>query len=140
MLYFCLFCSLLTNICLIDRDYEGWPEEEKDIPIKFMTEEHRKIIIEKCSEEGSRAIMPNLPYSEFDTMELMEFADDDSFLSDVSEDAKEKDDDTPPREDWTILQGETRSSLLKSICDSSTEDLTVVQVSRSILILYFFTC
>ena len=118
----------------------GWPEEEKDISLKFMTEEHRKIIIEKCSEEGSRAIMPNLPYSEFDTMELMEFADDDSFLSDVSEDAKEKDDDTPPREDWTILQGETRSSLLKSICDSSTEDLTVVQVSRSILILYFFTC
>ena len=82
--------------------------------------------------------MPNLPYSELDTMELMEFADDDSFLSDVSEDAKEKDDDTPPREDWTILQGETRSSLLKSICDSSTEDLTVVQVSGSILIFLFF--
>ena len=34
-----------------------------------MTEEQRKIIIEKCSEEGSRAIMPNLPYSEFDEEE-----------------------------------------------------------------------
>ena len=141
MLYFCLFCSFLTIICLIDRDYEGWPEdEEKDIPLKFMTEEHRQIIIEKCSDEGSRAILPNLPYSELDTMEFMEFGDDDSFLSDVSEDAKEKDDDAPPREDWSIIQGETRSSLLKSICDSSTEDLTVVQVSLSIKSFLYSSC
>ena len=34
----------------------------KDIRLKFMTEEHRKIIIEKCSKKGSQgAILQNLP-------------------------------------------------------------------------------
>jgi len=44
------------------RDYEGWPEKKDEFPISHMTEEHRRLIAEKCSAQDNPA-MPNLPMS-----------------------------------------------------------------------------
>lgn len=45
------------------RDYEAWPKEKKDYPIEFITEEHRELIAERCSNE-EEPVMPNLPTTE----------------------------------------------------------------------------
>lgn len=41
------------------RDYGGWPEEESEFPVGFLTEENRELILEKCANE--EAEMPGLP-------------------------------------------------------------------------------
>lgn len=45
------------------KDYGGWPENIKEIPMKFITTEHRKIMIEKCTGQYAPA-MPNIPIDE----------------------------------------------------------------------------
>ena len=46
-----------------EKDYEGWPESINEIPIAFMTAEHRRVIIEKCTGQYSPN-MPNIPINE----------------------------------------------------------------------------
>jgi hypothetical protein len=46
-----------------EKDYGGWPENIKEIPMKFITTEHRKIMIEKCTGQYAPA-MPNIPIDE----------------------------------------------------------------------------
>ena len=45
--YTCLDCQL--------KDFGGWPEKLKDIPISTMTTEHEKIMAQKCSKLSSPA-------------------------------------------------------------------------------------
>jgi hypothetical protein len=45
-------------------DYNGWPgRDEQELPVDHLTEEHRRLIIEKCSnpEENPNPAMPDLP-------------------------------------------------------------------------------
>ena len=53
--YSCMDCQ--------DQDFGGWPTDLKEIPIKFMTEEHREAISELCTGRYSPQ-MPNLPTSD----------------------------------------------------------------------------
>lgn len=57
--FFSPFILLLLSI----SDYEGWPEEQHELPIDHMTEEHRQLIADKCSADGENAAMPNVPTS-----------------------------------------------------------------------------
>lgn len=50
--YSCIDCQ--------EKDYGGWPTEVGEIPLKFMTEEHREVISEKCTGRYSPD-MPQLP-------------------------------------------------------------------------------
>mmetsp|Transcript_24282 Transcript_24282/g.51509 ORF Transcript_24282/g.51509 Transcript_24282/m.51509 type:complete len:1060 (+) Transcript_24282:126-3305(+) len=50
--YSCLDCQ--------QEDFDGWPEDEDELPMKFLTEENRQLIAKKCSIEESPA-MPNIP-------------------------------------------------------------------------------
>jgi len=43
-------------------DYGGWPECQTELPMEFLTEENRQLILEKCSNEESE--MPNIPTSQ----------------------------------------------------------------------------
>jgi hypothetical protein len=51
-----------------EKDYGGWPENINEIPIKFMTKEHRMIMIEKCTGQYAPA-MPNIPIDEHGNFE-----------------------------------------------------------------------
>ena len=43
-------------------DYNGWPgRDEQELPVDYLTEKHRRLIVEKCSNHPNPA-MPNLPY------------------------------------------------------------------------------
>ena len=44
-----------------NNDYGGWPEAS-ELPVRFMTEEHKKLIGSKCTEQESPE-MPNIPSS-----------------------------------------------------------------------------
>eukprot|EP00804_Cyclotella_cryptica_P013291 CCRYP_018637-RB/>CCRYP_018637-RB protein AED:0.20 eAED:0.20 QI:289/1/1/1/1/1/6/1235/735 len=44
-------------------DFGGFPDEEGELPIKFLTEENRKLILEKCTADSENAELPNLPTS-----------------------------------------------------------------------------
>lgn len=46
-----------------EKDYGGWPENVNEIPMKFITNEHRSIMIEKCTGQYA-PIMPNIPVDE----------------------------------------------------------------------------
>jgi len=46
-----------------ENDYSGWPTEEKELPMKFLTEENRQVIAEKCSAQENPAMPSNLPTS-----------------------------------------------------------------------------
>ncbi len=50
--YSCLDCQ--------QKDYGGWPTEIEEIPVKFLTEEHREVICEMCTGRYSPE-MPNIP-------------------------------------------------------------------------------
>jgi hypothetical protein len=51
-----------------EKDYGGWPENLNEIPIKFMTKEHRQIMLEKCTGQYAPS-MPNLPIDENGNLE-----------------------------------------------------------------------
>ena len=36
------------------EDYAGWPEGEGELPVKYLSEENRKVIVEKCSVQEVR--------------------------------------------------------------------------------------
>ena len=56
-----MFCS----------DYGGWAEPESgELPFKFMTEEHRKIITEKCSHQEN----PKMPKINFEKLKEGDWA------------------------------------------------------------------
>ena len=44
-------------------DYSGFPEESHELPIDYMTEEHREVIAKKCSHPKKKKKFPNLPTS-----------------------------------------------------------------------------
>lgn len=50
--YSCLDCQ--------EKDYGGWPTEIEEIPVKFLTEEHREVMSEMCTGRYSPE-MPNIP-------------------------------------------------------------------------------
>ena len=52
--------SWFTCIDCQEQDFAGWPEEHSELPVKFLTEENKKIMSEKCSRQKEPA-MPNLP-------------------------------------------------------------------------------
>ena len=56
------FLSSLPSSFLSLSDYNGWPDREK-LPVDYLTEEHRQIIVEKCSDPEKNAIpiMLDLP-------------------------------------------------------------------------------
>lgn len=66
-----VICILFYDSCrrchrrfLSLSDYNGWPgRDEQELPVDHLTEEHRRLIVEKCSdpEENSNPIMPDLP-------------------------------------------------------------------------------
>ncbi len=43
-----------------EKDFGGWPEELKEIPITFMSQEHKDMIVEMCTAQYSPE-MPKLP-------------------------------------------------------------------------------
>jgi hypothetical protein len=55
--YSCLDCQL--------ADFGGWPEKLEDIPIKYMTDEHKKVMGKKCSRLSSPRF-PKFPVPEKD--------------------------------------------------------------------------
>jgi hypothetical protein len=55
--YSCLDCQL--------SDFGGWPEKLEDIPIKYMTNEHKKLMAKKCS-RLSCPTFPKFPKREKD--------------------------------------------------------------------------
>jgi len=117
----CLDCQL--------EDYEGFPKRN-ELPIDYMTEEHREIISKKCSTNPNPAF-PDIPTSPHDLptfVDFDEFEDDDSIMSEMTT----EDDSSPPREEFEYLPGTERSDVLKSICTNRTTpgDLTVVQISE----------
>ena len=118
----CLDCQL--------EDYEGFPTKRHELPIDYMTEEHREIIAKKCS-TNPNPVFPVIPTSPQDLptfMDFDEFEDDDSIMSEMTT----EDDSSPPREEFEYLPGTERSDVLKSICTNRTTpgDLTVVQISE----------
>lgn len=64
--YACFLFGILTRLLSFfvhPRDWQRCPEKKKELPIiEFMTEEHRQVITEKCSNHEEPA-MPNLPVS-----------------------------------------------------------------------------
>ena len=44
-------------------DFLGFPEDSRELPIDYMTEEHREIIATKCSHPDNKKKFPNLPTS-----------------------------------------------------------------------------
>lgn len=66
----CVLYHVICSCCrchrrsLSLRDYNGWPgRDEQELPVDHLTEEHRRLIVEKCSdpEVNSNPIMPDLP-------------------------------------------------------------------------------
>ena len=51
-----------------EQDYDGWPETKEEIPVNFITMEHRKIMIEMCTGQYNPA-MPAIPIHENGDME-----------------------------------------------------------------------
>jgi len=58
--YYCVDCQ--------EQDFGGWPEAMDELPLKFMTEEHKSIIIRKCSAQED-PVMPDLPTEKQDAAE-----------------------------------------------------------------------
>ena len=54
--------SLVPILCY-SSDYGGWPEDTKELPIQFLTEETREVIAELCSAIDNPT-MPNIPTSQ----------------------------------------------------------------------------
>ena len=63
-----------------EQDFEGWPESADELPVRYMTEEHRSIISEFCTEQCTPA-MPGIP-------SIASYEDSDQDLS-FSSDAKQ---------------------------------------------------
>ena len=47
-----------------ENDYGGWPEKASEFPIKFMTDEHREVIAEKCTGSYTPVMPSVLPSKE----------------------------------------------------------------------------
>ena len=45
------------------RDYRGWPENQSEIPMAFMTKQHRETIRQYCTRNPANAVFPDLPTS-----------------------------------------------------------------------------
>jgi len=56
-------CHLSFNHHPTHSDYSGFPEESHELPIDYMTEEHREVIAKKCSHPKKKKKFPNLPTS-----------------------------------------------------------------------------
>jgi len=65
-------CSVVSSLdgnrwfsCLDhqENDYGGWPEEEKELQMKFLTEENRRVIAKKCSAQENPTMTKNIPTS-----------------------------------------------------------------------------
>lgn len=54
---FLLFTSLHRS------DYGGWPEQKSELPITFMTKNHRETIRQYCTRKGANAVFPDIPTS-----------------------------------------------------------------------------
>ena len=80
---------------LLCRDYEGWPKEE-ELPVKFLTEEHRELIAEKCSNEEEPE-MPTLPTA----LPLLVTAGD-------KKDGKMPAITPPPAQDQAVIDGQAQ--------------------------------
>lgn len=44
-------------------DYGGWPETKAEIPMTFMTKQHRETIRQYCTRNAANAVFPDLPTS-----------------------------------------------------------------------------
>lgn len=56
-------CSPLSHTTLHCSDYEGWPEHKSEIPMTFMTKQHRETIRQYCTRNPVNAVFPDLPTS-----------------------------------------------------------------------------
>jgi hypothetical protein len=52
-----------TCIDCQQNDYGGWPETALEIPVQFLTVEHRQVMLDKCTGQYSPA-MPHIPINE----------------------------------------------------------------------------
>jgi len=64
-----------------EQDFEGWPESADELPVRYMTEEHRSIISEFCTEQCTPA-MPGIP-------SIASYEDSDQDLSFSSDDKQD---------------------------------------------------
>ena len=45
------------------QDFGGWPETLEEFPVKYITEDHRKVIEKECSRDGSHDLPSFIPVS-----------------------------------------------------------------------------
>lgn len=57
------------------QDFGGWPETLEEFPIKYITEDHRKVIEKECSKDGSHELPAFVPTSS---------SDDDNVFEDIA--------------------------------------------------------
>ena len=60
-----LLLILTTHFSLLTyrSDYGGWPENNSEIPMAFMTKQHRETIRQYCTRNPVNAVFPDLPTS-----------------------------------------------------------------------------
>lgn len=56
-----LSLSLSLHQLFHRSDYGGWPEHQSEIPMAFMTKQHRETIRQYCTRNPENAAMPDLP-------------------------------------------------------------------------------
>ena len=69
-----------TCIDCQEGDYGGWPETVSELPVTFMTLEHRRVVVEKCTGQYSPA-MPNIPINDKGDFEMLESNDNDGIIT-----------------------------------------------------------
>ena len=57
-------------------DYGGWPENKSEIPLAFMTKQHRETICQYCTRSPHNAVFPDLPMSRDGEEEKSDEGDD----------------------------------------------------------------
>ena len=69
-----------TCIDCQEGDYGGWPETVSELPVTFMTLEHRRVVAEKCTGQYSPA-MPNIPINDKGDFEMLESNHNDGIIT-----------------------------------------------------------
>lgn len=78
-----LSCSPLSHITFHHcSDYGGWPENNSEIPMAFMTKQHRETIRQFCTRNPVNAVFPDLPTSRNGEEEEEKSDDDEAFEGD----------------------------------------------------------